>query len=484
MLIVATMAHRMMHVCQKLVFRFIFTGTTENRSLSEFFRETSRRIKYGNIQKNVQQRYKMEYEVMGDRIRFFLTRISERLWVKPLAVCVLSIAGVFFAKMADNTEIGQSVPEITRDSVETLLKVITSSMLVIATFTVASMVSAFNSASNTATPRSFSLVISDDVSQNALSTFIGAFIFGIVALIAFQNGYYDEAGRFALFVLTLMVFTIVIITFVRWVDRIARLGRLGTIVDKVEAATAAAIRRRQCAPSLGGVLVTSNQNEGQAIYGESIGYVQRIDVLALQKYAEKTKMQITVVALPGTFAAPGRALAYVSPDPDASSVVEMSQIARTFLIGDDRTFDDDPRFGLVVLSEIASRALSPAVNDPGTAINIIGTFVRLFSLWNKPIEEDDIKTCTCDRVQVNELSLQDMFDDAFSAISRDGAGMIEVVARLQKAFGSLVFSGDATMRDVAMHHARLTLARAEKKMEFPEDLKRVQKLFKNINTIQ
>lgn len=421
---------------------------------------------------------------MGDRIRFFLSRISQRLWVKPLAICMLSIAGVFFAKMADNTEIGQSVPEITRDSVETLLKVITSSMLVIATFTVASMVAAYSSASNSATPRSFPLVISDDVSQNALSTFIGAFIFGTVALIALQNGYYDKSGRFALFVLTLMVFTIVIITFVRWVDRIARLGRLGTTIDKVEAVTAAALLRRRCAPTLGGVPVTSNQNEGQAIYGESIGYVQRIDIPALQRYAEKIQVRITVVALPGTFAAPGRALAYVSPDSNVSSAVEMSQIARAFLIGDERTFDDDPRFGLIVLSEIASRALSPAVNDPGTAIDIIGTFVRLFSLWNKPIKEDDIKTCACDRIQVYELSIQDMFDDAFSAISRDGAGMIEVVTRLQKAFGSLIFSGDATMRNVAMHHVRLTLARAERKMEFPEDLERVQRLVNNNNTIQ
>jgi uncharacterized membrane protein len=46
-----------------------------------------------------------------------------------------------------------------------------------------------------------------------------------------------------------------------------------------------------------------------------------------------------------------------------------------------RYFDEDPRFGLITLSEIASRALSPAVNDPGTAIQIISSYVRLFSLW-------------------------------------------------------------------------------------------------------
>ena len=160
-------------------------------------------------------------------------------------------------------------------------------MLMIATFAVASMVSAYASASNTATPRSFSLVISDDVSQNALSTFIGAFIFSIVALIALKNSYYDKAGRFALFVLTLMILAMVIITFVSWVDRIARLGRLGETIDKVEAVTAAALQRRRSAPTLRGIPAGRNQNEGKAIYGETIGYVQRVDVTALQRLCGK-----------------------------------------------------------------------------------------------------------------------------------------------------------------------------------------------------
>ncbi|MFC1896416.1 DUF2254 domain-containing protein [Thermodesulfobacteriota bacterium] len=415
---------------------------------------------------------------MGDRLRFLLKRISERLWVRPLVMCVLSTATVFLAKTVDNPEIGQLVPVITQDSIETLLTIISASMLVIATFAVASMVSAYASASSTATPRSFSLVISDDVSQNALSTFIGAFIFSVVALVALKNGYYDKAGRFALFALTLMILAMVIITFVSWVDRIARLGRLGGTIDKVEAATAAAVQRRRRAPTLRGVPADPRQNGGQAIYGGTIGYVQRVDVTALQTFAEKSRVRITVAALPGTFSAPGRALSYVAADSGDLSDIDTSQIAQAFLIGHDRTFDDDPRFGLIVLSEIASRALSPAVNDPGTAIVIIGTFIRLFTLWGEPIKEGDTRTPECDRVEVPQISLRDMFDDAFTTIARDGAGIIEVAGRLQKAFESLASIGDATMRDAAIHHSRLALARAEDVIEFPQDIEVVRKLAK------
>jgi uncharacterized membrane protein len=390
---------------------------------------------------------------------------------------------VFLAKTVDKPEIGKLVPAITPDSIETLLSIISASMLVIATFAVASMVTAYASASSTATPRSFSLVISDDVSQNALSTFIGAFIFSIVALVALKNGYYDKAGRFVLFVLTLIVLAVIIVTFVSWVDRIARLGRLGGTIDKVEAATTAALQQRRSTPTLRGVPAGPCRNWGQAIYAGTIGYVQRVDVTVLQKFAEKSQVQITVAALPGTFSAPGRALAYVTADSGDLSDIDTSQIAQAFLIGDDRTFDEDPRFGLIVLSEIASRALSPAVNDPGTAIVIIGTFIRLFTLWSEPIEEGNTRTPDCDRVKVPEISLRDMFDDAFTAIARDGAGIIEVAGRLQKAFKSLASIGDATMRDVAMHHARLALARAENVLELQEDIEVLRKLSKFANSV-
>ena len=250
------------------------------------------------------------------------------------------------------------------------------------------------------------------------------------------------------------------------------------IRDRVEAATAAALQRRRRAPTLRGVPAGPCQSGGQAIYGGSIGYVQRIDVAALQTYAEESRARITVAALPGNFSAPGRALAYVTTDSGDLSDIDARQIAQAFRLGDHRQYDEDPRFGLIVLSEIASRALSPAVNDPGTAIGIIGTFVRLFALWSEPIEEGDTRISECDRVEVPRISLRDMFDDAFTAIARDGAGAIEVAGRLQKALESLVSIGDAQMRDAAIHHSRLALARAEKVLSIPEDLEVVRKLAK------
>jgi len=407
---------------------------------------------------------------LRDSIRFLLNRLRERLWVKPLAVCLLSVLAAFIASVVDHPQLAPYVPDITQSSLQGLLTIIASSMLVIATFSVASMVSAYATAGSVATPRSFSLIVADDVSQNALSTFIGAFIFSIVALIAVTNGYYGKPGRFALFLITILVFAIVIFTFLRWVDRIARLGRLGTTADKIEAAAADALGRRKRAPRLGGAPMPETAGEGEAIYAENVGYVQRINMAQLQTAAGNADTRIEVAALPGTFAAPGRVLAYVLPAKDPEKPVNIDRVRAAFLIGDDRTFDEDPRFGLVALSEIASKAMSPAINDPGTGIDIIGTFVRLFTAWAARPDSDEPPPVTYDRVHVPELSLDDLFDDAFNAIARDGAGMLEVATRLQKAFQSLAATGNAPMEKAAIEHARRALSHSEQALKNPFEI--------------
>lgn len=422
---------------------------------------------------------------MFDRLKFLLNRVKERLWVKPLLMCLISILGLLMAKWVERLEILQYAPKITIDSIETLLTTLSASMLVIATFAVGSMVSSYSSASNIATPRTFPLVISDDVSQNALSMFIGSFIYSVVATIAVKNSYYDVGGRFVLFFLTILVFILVILTFVRWVDRIARLGRLGTTIDKVETVTTSVLQKRRKAPTMACHPAVALKDGGSHIYTSKVGYVQRVDISALQEVATQLKLKITLSALPGTFAAPGRAIAYAIKDEESDAQdqsgnqargdaepykgIDRKRIEQSFVIGDDRTFDEDPRFGLIVLSEIASRALSPAVNDPGTAIDIIGTLVRMLVNWVEPLKEEDVAALKHDRVFVPAITMRDMFDDAFTGIARDGASSVEVVMRLQKALGALATIDNAAMRDAAAHHARLSLARAEQALAIEED---------------
>ncbi|MBT8139689.1 MAG: DUF2254 domain-containing protein [Gammaproteobacteria bacterium] len=407
---------------------------------------------------------------MWNRFIFFLNRVGERLWVRPLIACILSVAAAFVAKGADSLSAFKYIPAINSESIETLLSITASSMLVIATLAVASMVSAYASASSGATPRSFTVLVSDNISQNALSTFLGTFIFTFVALIALKNGFYGKNGLLALASMTAVILALVIITFLRWVDWIARLGRIGTTIKQVEAVGMDTFLKRRRCPRLGGALTESASGPGQAVYADTIGYVQHINVETLQSLAEEHMLQISICAIPGVFATTDRPIAQVWPDDSSKSLPELSCVAEAYEIGSDRTYDDDPRFALIALSEIASKALSPAVNDPGTAIGIFGSFIRLFSAWSKPLQEDEKVEVQFDRVHVPALCAEDMLDDAFSATARDGASIVEVQIRLQKALKSIAAMPDRELTEAAKEQSRLAVKRAKMAINFEEDL--------------
>lgn len=413
---------------------------------------------------------------MNQNILFALNRLKEKLWLRPLIFCVLSVFGALLASIADsNSHLNEIVPKIKTESLEQLLSTISGSMLVISIFAVGSMISAFSAASNTATPRSFKLITADDVSQNALSVFIGSFIYSIVAMVALKNGYYGKAGHFILFLFTLLFFALVIVTFLRWVERISKLGRMGHTIKLVEDATTNAIKMRLKFPTLNGIAINSNQEKGMAIYSDTAAYVQQINISKLQKIAETLDAIITVNAIPGSFATLDKPLFYILLKSTVSEIPDSKELKKAFTMGDMRYFDEDPRFGLITLSEIASRALSPAVNDPGTAIQIIGSYVRLFSLWDKTSADKDPDRDIYDRIAVPEISIDDLFIDAFRPISRDGAGNIEVMIRLQKAFSSISIIDNIDLKKASLLHSQEAFARAKLEMKYEIDLEVLRK---------
>lgn len=407
---------------------------------------------------------------MKTTLIIFWHKLKTRLWFRPLLFCLIAIAIALLAQLADGTFLDDIVPEIKEKSVTWLLDTIASSMLVISIFAVTSMLSAFTAAQNSATPRSFKLVIADDVSQNALSVFISAFIFGIVASVAINNGYFGTSGRFTLFISALAFFAVIILVFLRWVDRISRLGRLEHTVHQIEDAAEKAIVYYLKNPTLKCLPTDDRKSNGESVSSKETGYVQNINFQRLQAIAEKADVRIRVHALPGKFVNPGIPLTFIQFGEVADKEELSESINKAFTIGKTRDFEADPRFGLIALSEIASRALSPGINDPGTAIQIIGSQQRMFFLWGEHHKLADEEP-EYDRLEVRKLDLSDLFEDAFRAIARDGAGNIEVMIKMQKAFEALHLMDNESIRKEAMEHSKLTYARAEKGMKFAPDLK-------------
>ncbi|MCB1432354.1 MAG: DUF2254 domain-containing protein [Alphaproteobacteria bacterium] len=384
------------------------------------------------------------------RAQWLLRQLTSQLWLRALAFSGVGIAAALVAYLLRDQLPDHLDAKFGADSVSSILHILANSMLAVTTFSLGIMVSAFASAASTATPRTTQLLRADSVSQTVLSIFIGAFLFSIVGIIALQAGLYGLNGRIILFILTIVVILIVVAALLVWIEHLSHFGLLADTMKLVEHAAAKSIADRLRRPYLGASRHPGHLPDGPVtpVQVDRIGHVQNIDLPRLAELAEDIHMAIYVEMLPGTFNDSVVPAAHVAGQIKAETA---AAISRAFQIGDDRSFDQDPRLGCIVLSEIASRALSPAVNDPGTAIAIINRSVSILAPWMRRESATGGETETqYANVFVPALSTRELLDDIFTPIARDGAAVIEVQIALQKALASLAdISGGATVTTLA-----------------------------------
>jgi uncharacterized membrane protein len=402
------------------------------------------------------------------RWQWLLSQLVRRLWFRAGLFSLLGVVTALVA-IAVRPFIPPAVSvQIGAEAVDNILGIMASSMLAVTTFSLGAMVSAYASAASGVTPRATRLLLQDTTAQNALSTFLGAFLFSIVGIIALSTGLYGGQGRVVLFAATLVVIVVVVVTLLRWIEYLSRLGRLGETTRRVEEAAAEALDARRRDPHMCAQPPPAGQLGAVGIEAGAIGYLQHLDVPALNALAGEIDSRIDVLVMPGAFLSRRSIIARTDRRLDEG---ELKTLHEAFSIGDQRSFDQDPRFGLSVLAEIASRALSPAVNDPGTAIDIIGRGVRLLSDWARPCEAAEVRF---ENVTIPPLATADLFDDLFTPIARDGAGLVEIGLRLQKAFAMLAEAEPDILARDARRHAALAFARAEAELPVPEDVASVR----------
>lgn len=372
---------------------------------------------------------------MSDKLIFFLQRITRKTWWRCSLFACFAVAAVALASVL-GPYIGRDVAlKLGSDSIDSLLNILASSMLTVAIFSASTMVASFSAVSNSATPRAAQLLIEDTTIQNTLAVFIGAFVYSVIALVGLHAHIYGDGGRLVLFGFTLVVLVTVVIVFLRWIDYLSVLGRLGETIRRLEAATREAMDERLAKPFLGGRAQQDGERGSHEILCPGSGFVMHVSTDLLQARAEELGAELHVHVLPGDFVGPGMAIASCTKPLDEAA---RQKISDAFSIGPARTFDHDPRFGLVVLGEVAARSLSPAVNDPGTAFDVMATAVRVLSHWSQlRLRQDLAGPVQFDRVSAPAVREAGMVEDLFAPIARYGAAAVEVGETLQRALRSL-----------------------------------------------
>lgn len=409
--------------------------------------------------------------------RWLWHKWSHLLSVRATLIALFGIAGAIIAATIESYIPWDFPTEIGADAVGSILNIIASSMLAVTTFSLSIMTAAFGSASSNATPRAAKLLMEDTLTHSVLSTFIGSFLFSIVGIIVLSTGSYGERGRFILFLFTIVVLVLIVVALLRWINHLTQLGRLSSTTTAVENVAIEALQERLKAPYLGGHAFTDElvvPAQCKELRLDSIGYIQFIDVERLAKITGERELYLHV--LPGAFIYPHEVVASLSGE---WSDEELLTLSKAFIVGNERSFEQDPRFSLMVLGEIGSRALSTAINDSGTVIDVLGRLTRVLLHWSDADKRDQIEPLY-PQLFIKPLSVDDLFEDAFMLLARDGAGLIEVQLKLAKSLVILGQCGNLSFREAAKAQAALALARAESVLSLEVDKQRVRAIYKDL----
>ncbi|MBK1634130.1 DUF2254 domain-containing protein [Rhodovulum adriaticum] len=392
-----------------------------------------------------------------------LIRLSRRLWVRAALIALLAILAAVAAALFDPIIPAALAARIGENAVMPVLNVLASSMLAVTTFSLSVMVSAHQQASSQVTPRSHRLLLEDTTTQTVLATFLGAFIFALVSIILFRAELYTGAGPVVLFLFTVLVVGLVVLAILRWIDHLSRLGSVDQTIAQLEGRARATLAQTRAAPSLGARPLSGADAippAARPVPAPRGGHVQFIDMGALSTIAEREGAEIYIAALPGDFIVAGMPLVHVL----SAGSPEAEPIQAAFGVQALRSFDQDARFALMVLAEIASRALSPGLNDPGTAIDVIGRLERLLAECDPPADE-----VRYPRLWARAITADELVQGAFAAIARDGAGLAEVAQRLVAALHTLRAGDDPGLARAAQAMTSRALAHAEQALVLEED---------------
>ena len=401
------------------------------------------------------------------------SRLSRQISVRISFMAALAVLAAFAAWALEDFIPDPLSERFKWTAVGPVLTILASSMLAVVTFSLSVMVSAFRAASAQVTPRAHRLLLEDTTSQTVLATFLGAFIFALVSLILSRVGIYSSGAAVIVFGVTVIVLVLVIVSILRWIHHLSHFGSMDNTLAKLEKRVAKELQRHRKMPGLGGAALSDDVKAPKGVVpvrAEVSGFVQHVDIPELADCADGLNVTVYMNCVSGDWVAQDDILAHV----DHAAVPTLSRVRDAFTIEPMRDFDQDPRFGLTVLAEIASRALSPGINDSGTALDVIGRLERLL-IDNAPdrIAND---APAFENVFIRGPSEAALIEAAFAIIARDGANRIEVAEAVQKSLLRIAQTRNPNLANAARDMAARAFAYGETALSDEGDLNRLRLL--------
>jgi uncharacterized membrane protein len=328
---------------------------------------------------------------MNQRLPLWLRHVIYNLrggfLVRPLTIALtLGCAGALLSSLEETfPAVSDWVPRIIFPShadpqvAQVILGGIAASIMTVVSIVFAILLMTLTLASMQFSPRIIVSFSRDRVTQWTLGIFLGTFSYCMAALPAARSLPQPFAP-----VATVLGAMLLALACVAWllyfIHHISHAISVSQIVDRIASETEVMIDEMMPMPH------QENQVEHPdllqpatwetPVLNDRSGYIRFVETAQLVALAKAFRVKIRLLRRVGQFVPAGTPLFMVSKadrlSPDAAA-----ELRDTIDIGSSRTLQQDVEFGVLQIVDIALKAISPAVNDPSTAINCVDHLCRI-----------------------------------------------------------------------------------------------------------
>ncbi len=369
------------------------------------------------------------------RLRQF---VRNSIWFAPVLGMIAALAAVFPLMWLDRALAWESA--LNADAARAVLGTLAASMFTFIVFVSSTLLIVVQLASAQLTPRVIAIVFRSAVTRLALTVFVFTFTLSLAVLVRIADIVPVLTARFTAYCclasLGLFLFLIDHVgKTLRPSGTLRTVGRLGRrVVDHVYPRQfVGGVESPPGAPDLS----TVNGQQESLVTSPTDGVVLAFDMSGLAALARRADATIELVPQVGDDVAIGDPLFRVVGPPGAVTEDELRQ---SIALGLERTVEQDPTFVFRILVDIANKGLSPAINDPTTAVLALDQIHHLLQMiGNRRLDEGEIRDGSGRlRFVYRTPDWEDFVRLAVTEIRQFGGQSIQIARRLRAMLERLI----------------------------------------------
>ena len=366
--------------------------------------------------------------------RRFRTReyVRGSLWVIPLLGAILGGLLGSGVLRADRSVDVPSYWEYSPTTASTVLAAIVGAMAALTGFVITVTVLVVQMATGTFSARYMRLWYRDRMLKATLAVLVGTLTFAFALLRRIERDFVPNLGVTAAGFLVVVSLLLFLFFFDRFIHRLRPVAVAALVAEAGRHAFEESVRAL-AAPDIRLEPSETNDDPTLLVRSNKAGSIQAIDTVGLVRYAHKHESELVLAHAVGDFV-PADAVLIRVYGAERVSATDEHRLRGMIALGDERTIEQDPAFAIRIMVDIAIRALSPAVNDPTTAVQVIdhlGETLRRIGTTDLAVKVGHSGGARDPGIVIRHRRWDDFMALGITEIRQYGATSIQVMRRLR-----------------------------------------------------